>query len=253
MLRYLSRTALLIFNTLVSVESFTFFLPNDYNVGLLSKTAGMIKTPTILAAKKKGFGKKSPKSKKSNQPSVEDVDEEEPSSMEKEYTPLQSIENPSPSRPKLNVDPNLPTEERTKQILQKQYGLQSFEERQGDMKAQEQLKRFKELQKQAKEDENFDIFGLIPAPVIIFVDRFLKFGLGVTTVIFIAAGVGITFEAWSAATGNPLQEGMGDFIVNVVEPNFTTCLLVLLGFSISLGVFSLGQLGSKGSQYQEKP
>jgi len=39
--------------------------------------------------------------------------------------------------------------------------------------------------------------------------------------------------------------------VNTIEPNFTTGLFVLLGFSVGLGVFAAAQLGSQGAQYKE--
>ena len=102
-------------------------------------------------------------------------------------------------------------------------------------------------------DEEFDIFMVIPPPVIKAVDAFLKIGLTITTAAFVLAGLGITAEAWSVATNNNLPEGIDKFIVNVVEPNFTTGLFVLLGFSISLGVFATAQLGSGSSIYKEEP
>jgi hypothetical protein len=53
--------------------------------------------------------------------------------------------------------------------------------------------------------------------------------------------------------GYELPEGLEEWVVNVVEPNFTPLLFVLLGFSVGLGLFSAGQLGSKGSVYREDP
>ena len=102
-------------------------------------------------------------------------------------------------------------------------------------------------------DEEFDVFEVVPAPILKFIDIFLKGGLAITTTIFIAAGIGITVEAWSKATGSNLPEGWDDFIVSIVEPNFTTGLFVLLAFSISLGVFASAQLGSGSSVYSEDP
>ena len=74
-----------------------------------------------------------------------------------------------------------------------------------------------------------------------------------TTVAFVLAGFGITAEAWSVATSNTLPDNVDQFIVNVIEPNFTYGLLVLLGFSVSLGIFATAQLGSGSSFYKEEP
>ncbi|GMH71993.1 hypothetical protein TrRE_jg7571 [Triparma retinervis] len=102
-----------------------------------------------------------------------------------------------------------------------------------------------------KEDPPTDVMAMIPAPVQIFIDRFLKAGVAVSTLVFVLAGVAITLEAYAAATHNPLPTSVDSFIVSVVEPNFTPGLLVLLGFSVSLGVFTAAQLGSEGATYRE--
>jgi hypothetical protein len=101
--------------------------------------------------------------------------------------------------------------------------------------------------------EDKDVFEVLPPELLRGVDTALKVGLGVCTLAFLVAGVFITIEAGSKATGNALPSGLDDFIVNVVEPNFTPLLGVLLGFSVSLGLFSAGQLGSKSSVYREEP
>lgn len=177
---------------------------------------------------------------------------------DQEMIGLSSIENLSSEsliKPKFEIDPELSTEQRSKEILRKQYGLRTYEEKQGDvqaaLKAAENQKRLQKV-KQMK-DEDFDIFMVLPPTLIKGIDAFLKIGLGITTVLFVLAGLGITAEAWAVATGNTLPENVDQFIVNVVEPNFTTGLLVLLGFSISLGVFAAAQLGSGSSIYKEEP
>lgn len=96
-----------------------------------------------------------------------------------------------------------------------------------------------------------DIFALIPAPIQIFIDRFLKAGVAVSTGAFVLAGLAITVEAWAAASKQPLPSNIDSLIVNYVEPNFTPGLLVLLGFSVSLGVFTAAQLGSESANYRE--
>jgi len=223
-------------------------------------------TTSLLPAKKnkskkkntqgQGFGKQQ---KQSFAEEEEEIDSSSTASSIN-YTPLQSIETEKEESPftstssKNNADGDeskYTTEERTKKILQEKFGLKSYEQRQDDIKSGTQEKKLAKLVKQAKKEEDIDFFKLIPAPLIIFLDGFLKIGLGVTILLFVGAGLGITLEAYSAATGNPLPENVDSYISNVIEPNFTIGLLVLLGFSVSLGVFSLAQLGSKGSVYRE--
>lgn len=114
-----------------------------------------------------------------------------------------------------------------------------------------QREKLRNIEKLWPEDK--DVFEVLPPGLLRGVDSTLKVGLGVCTVLFLVAGVFITIEAGSKATGNALPEGLDSLIVNVVEPNFTPLLGVLLGFSVSLGLFSAGQLGSKGSVYREEP
>lgn len=224
----------------------------------------------VLAAKKKrggktgkGFGKapaQSEPEKSASESSAASYDQAA-SSFESSGG-LSSLEGASSDTPRVEVDPNLPPEERTKQILRQQYGLRTAEETEDDfVKAQRDAKRAKDSKKQRKrldqyrqmKDEDFDIFTILPAPVTAAIDTFLKVGTVVVTVLFVLAGLGITVEAWAAATGNTLPEDVDSFIVNVIEPNFTPGLFVLLGFSVSLGIFASLQLGSGASQYSEDP
>jgi len=151
----------------------------------------------------------------------------------------------------IELDPNLPPEERTKILLREKYGMKTMQERAMENNLDQNRRRIRELKEMAEADENFDIMQVIPAPILVGIDRFLKGGLAIVTTLFIAAGAGITAEAWSAATGSPLPENVDQFIVGVVEPNFTPGLFVLLGFSVSLGIFASLQLGSEASQYKE--
>lgn len=162
----------------------------------------------------------------------------------------------------LELDPNLSPEDRSKQILRRQYGMKTAAETETDLlKAKREKERAREVKKQKKrltqyrdmKDEEFDLFKIVPAPILKGVDFFLKSGTAVVTVLFILAGAGITVEAWAAATGNMLPEDVDNFIVNIVEPNFTPGLFVLLGFSVSLGLFASAQLGSGSSVYSEDP
>lgn len=163
---------------------------------------------------------------------------------------LQSIDEKGGS----NVTPqieDLPAEERAKSLLKNKYGLKSLEDQQIDAKVQEQRKKLDEWKTKAETDEGFDLIAMLPGPVLIAIDRILKAGVTITGTLFIASGIAITLEAWSKTTGEPLPENVDRFIVRTVEPNFTTGLLVLLGFSISLGLLSAAQLGSQGARYKE--
>ena len=149
----------------------------------------------------------------------------------------------------------LPAEERAKKLLLEKYGLRTLEQQRMEESLQAQRKKLDELkQAAAKNDDNndLDVMALLPAPLLKGIDTFLKLGVGICTILFITAGLGITAEAWSKTSGNPLPDNIDQFIVQVVEPNFTTGLLVLLGFSVSLGGFAALQLGSASSQYKEK-
>jgi len=146
-------------------------------------------------------------------------------------------------------------EERAKALLRDKYGMKTLEEQQLDAKQlearKEQQKKLKEWTKKAEAGEDFDVMSMLPAPVLIAIDRFLKLGTALCTVAFVSAGVLITVEAWSKASNSPLPDNIDDFITNTVEPNFTPGLFVLLGFSVSLGVFAALQMGSQGSTYRE--
>lgn len=205
------------------------------------------------AAKPKGFGKSvEPKKILPMEDAAKAIDSSSspiayPSNM------LKSIDGGSTSVPQ--VDPSIPVEERTKSILRDQYGLRTLEEQQEAQRKQEaikeQRKKLQEWKKLADEGQDFDIMQILPAPLLIGIDRFLKVGVSICTVLFVLAGVLITVEAYSKTTGTTLPEDLDNFIVNIVEPNFTPGLGVLLGFSVSLGAFAAAQLSSASSNYRE--
>lgn len=211
---------------------------------------------TLHAKAGKGFGK--PSESKSSPPSSTDTNTNTNTNTNSDNSfQLSSVDNSKLNKP-VDIDPNLPTEERTAEILRQRFGMKTYEEEQGDINAIQKRKEAKERADKLKklaaiDDGSFDIFAVLPVGLVRFIDSFLKTGLGVSTLLFVLAGVGICFEAYSKATGNPLPENVDTFIVNVIEPNFTPGLLVLLGFSVSLGLFASAQLGSASSQYQEKP
>jgi hypothetical protein len=160
-------------------------------------------------------------------------------------------------------------EERTKALLKEKYGMRTAAEqleaeRQQTIQNERRLEQKKLLDK-IKSDPNFDIFQILPAPLLIGIDRFLKAGLAICVFLFVSAGILVTLEAGNAALkleqlnagGSSsvnegfLPESLSTFITETIEPNFTPGLLVLLGFSVTLGLFSAAQLGSSGASYRE--
>ena len=219
---------------------------------------------TLQAKKKtgsggKGFGKAAPEPVKPMVDAAKEIDTGTPSgpslaemeAMEGGF--LKSVEGGSSSIPK--IDDSAPVEDRTASILRDQYGLRTREEQQAAARrqeaAKEQRKKLEEWKQLAEQGEDFDLMQVLPAPVLIFIDRFLKAGVAICTVLFVLAGIGITIEAYSKTSGTPLPEDLDNFIVTVVEPNFTPGLGVLLGFSVSLGAFAAAQLSSSSSSYRE--
>jgi len=238
-----------------TVESFT---PIQTQVRLSHSSSVLFAKKKNKKGGGKGFGKveptPSPVSTKQTDTGANGGDVPTPESIG-----FSSVEGASQSafasRPKIDVDPNLPADQRTKEILKQQYGLRSFEEQQGDIKAAQRAAETRDRMAKIKQmsDDEFDIFMVIPPPIVKGIDAFLKIGLAVCTTLFVLSGVGITAEAWAVATGKALPENVDNFIVNVIEPNFTPGLLVLLGFSVSLGIFATAQLGSGSSVYKEEP
>lgn len=162
----------------------------------------------------------------------------------------------------LDLPDDMPEEERSRAILRQKFGLKSYEEQQADIgdyravldaekKKKEKRNKLRNLDEVWPEDA--DVLAVLPPVAIRGIDTFLKVGLGVCTVTFLVAGIFITVEAWSKATGGELPAGLGLWIESVVEPNFTPGLGVLLAFSVSLGLFSVALGGSASSTYREDP
>jgi hypothetical protein len=233
-------------------------------------TGSTWRTTTQLSAKKKsrgssgeGFGKSAaPNSESPSMASSATLSNEDDSSIPRA---LQSIDSSatttSSSNDNLNIDPNLSDEARSKAILRQKFGLKSYEEQQADLgdyraiqeaaSKEAQRDKLRNIEKLWPEDKDF--VAVLPPSVVRGIDTFLKTGLGLTTVAFITAGILITMEAGSKATGSELPAGLEEFVVNVVEPNFTPGLGVLLGFSVCLGLFTVSLGGSAASSYREQP
>jgi len=213
-----------------------------------------------MAKKKKGEGKKDGKGFGKVEAPPPQAMEDVAAAIDKSSTSvrtnaylLKSVDGGSNAVPKM--DESAPLEERTKSILRDRYGLRTREEQQEAERrqkaAEEQRTKLQEWKKLADEGQDFDLMKILPEPVLVGIDRFLKAGLAICTVLFVSAGILITVEAYSKTTGTVLPKDLDNFIVQTVEPNFTPGLLVLLGFSVSLGAFAAAQLSSASSNYRE--
>jgi hypothetical protein len=234
----------------------------------------------LLAKKKKktvpkgqGFGKTTPSSVDHDDDDHDDTDDATASttttatstSSSSESSPFvleslaataaKRIESSDSESPSAVVD-TTPVAVRTQRILRDKYGLKPLSEQQSDwtkpassQSADNDIPQQQQQQQQVEQE--FDIMTKLPPPVLLAIDRFLKVGLTISAILFIAAGLGVTWEAWSVTSHSPIPDDIDRFIVDVVEPNFTKGLFVLLGFSVSLGIFASAQLGSQSSQYRE--
>ncbi|GMI53690.1 hypothetical protein ScalyP_jg9362 [Parmales sp. scaly parma] len=163
------------------------------------------------------------------------------------FTTITTIRTLRPSNSKLCADPSLSKSQRQDAILESAGYKKSAE-------LPEDLQQLKAQIAKAKAETDappIDILSKIPKPLLIVIDRFLKFGLFGTTLAFVSVGLAICVEAGTVAFKTSLPPDIDSFIVDTMEPNFTPLLFVLLGFSISLGIFTSVQLGSDSANYKE--
>lgn len=95
------------------------------------------------------------------------------------------------------------------------------------------------------------LIELVPKSVQIGLERFFVVGIVVLLVIFVGIGLGITVEAFAAATQRPLPEDQRHLIADILEPAFTPVLVAGFVCSISLGILKTLQLTSRDVQYSE--
>jgi hypothetical protein len=211
----------------------------------------------------KGFGKQQQQEDDNKKVAMENLDNNKMSGLfvsVDETTMSSSSKVSSSSSNLISKDMDKPIEERTKDILRQRYGLTTMEEK---LNRLEQMDRFDSMQKKVsklekavqKKEEEKSWISLIPPEILAGISTFLKVGTGLSVFVFVLAGIGITWEAWIVST-HPEKDFMSPqvdaFITQVVEPNFTLGLFVLLAFSISLGLLTSAQLGSSSAVYQEK-
>ena len=206
------------------------------------------------ASKAKGFGKLEELQPSTSRPLTRDETKPKLTNFQSATTTTKFVQNTEVSSDSISVS-SANAEERAKNLLREKYGMKTLADQQlgarqlANMK--EEKRKWVELKKKAKAGDDFDLFSVLPGPVLIGIDRFLKAGTAFCSILFLASGVLIAVEAWSKASGESLPTHIDDFIVNTIEPNFTPGLLVLLSFSISLGIFASLQLGSQGASYKE--
>lgn len=219
-------------------------------------------TATILLAERsgEGFGKGGGRVSSSTSTSspLQSID-----SLTRSSSSSSSDVNKAPGTTSINDDDSsslVSPDERSRTILRSKFGLKSYEEQRADLgdyralaNAENKAKTRNKLRNiESLWPEDRDLLAVLPPSVIRGIDTILKLGLGISTVLFVVAGIFITIEAGSKATGSPLPDGLEGWIVNVVEPNFTPGLGILLAFSVSLGIFSVSLGGSASSTYREK-
>lgn len=91
----------------------------------------------------------------------------------------------------------------------------------------------------------------VPDDVQVAAEKILLGGGLLCLAVFVFIGGAITVDAFSVASGSPLEPGMKAFIVDVLEPKFTPTLLAGFACSISLGGLKALQLTSDDAQYSE--
>ncbi len=243
------------------------FVTNNNRASPLSTTS-LPKTELFANKKKKnttgkGFGKETetpkPAASKSENQDLFNIDAR--ATAQQQASAFTSVEGGLDTIPTMSTEQAPASassgsiEDRTGSILREKYGLRTREEQEAAEAKKKQLedqqKQLSEWKRLADEGEDFDLLQIIPDPILVFIDKFLKAGVAVCTILFVLAGLAITVEAGSKATENPLPPEIDSFIANVVEPNFTPGLGVLLSFSVGLGLFASLQLNSAASTYRE--
>ncbi len=92
-----------------------------------------------------------------------------------------------------------------------------------------------------------DPLSKIPKAGQQLLERFFFGGAVVFGVIFISCGLAVAAEALATVLGSPLPEAIDSAIVAYAEPALTPSIVVLFGFSISLGLLKQLQMGSESA------
>ncbi|KAL3910150.1 MAG: hypothetical protein SGPRY_009163 [Prymnesium sp.] len=89
-----------------------------------------------------------------------------------------------------------------------------------------------------------DPLSKIPKKGQELLERFFAGGAILFGCVFLASGIAVSVEALCKVLGSPLPEAVDAALIQYVEPALTPSILILFGFSISLGVLKQLQLSS---------
>mmetsp|Transcript_10751 Transcript_10751/g.21802 ORF Transcript_10751/g.21802 Transcript_10751/m.21802 type:complete len:224 (+) Transcript_10751:69-740(+) len=185
-------------------------------------------TPVLMPKSKKPARKKQAR-KKSTQEGLQPMMDESPA-------PLGSMSNPAPS-PGLFAAPEQggSREERLDTVL-RSAGFSPSDSAKVEA---------------ARKDES--PLASIPVKGQELLEKFFGTGALLFGGIFITAGIGVSIEATCKILGYQLPVPFEEAIVQYVEPALTPSILILFGFSISLGLLKQLQMtaGTAGVLYQE--
>ena len=84
--------------------------------------------------------------------------------------------------------------------------------------------------------QNADPLSRIPKKGQELLERFFAGGALTFGTVFILSGIAVSAEALAKVLGNPLPVALDEILVQYVEPALTPSILILFGFSISLGL-----------------
>ncbi|EOD19135.1 hypothetical protein EMIHUDRAFT_444998, partial [Emiliania huxleyi CCMP1516] len=98
-----------------------------------------------------------------------------------------------------------------------------------------------------------DPLARIPKQGQELLERFFGGGAILFGTVFLASGIAVSVEALCKVLGTPLPAAVDSLLVDVVEPLLTPSILILFGFSISLGLLKQLQFSSEsaGVLYRE--
>lgn len=150
-------------------------------------------------------------------------------------------------------------QEREEAILRKM-GLEKFEERKSKPK--------KTRKKDGSEDlsvvpgmnlpngafdagGNFQPLAFIPIEAQAGIESFLYLSTGSLLLLFVLAGIAITYDAFMISTKAAEPEFVAKIMHDVVGPNFTYLGLVFLASSATLGLFKVAQFSNPDVMYSE--
>lgn len=132
----------------------------------------------------KGFGTKPAPPKTEKKLSDSTPSEIAPIAASKPF--LQSVESGGSNTIPVVEDNgvSMSPDERAGRILRDKYGMKTLEEQQRSQKQMENLneqrRKLQEMKRKAELNEEIDFIAMIPGPVQIAIDRFLKLGLGIS-------------------------------------------------------------------------